>query len=465
MSSANFSPAPVPPEAGQPARVSSLERGILTAILIAFVVVGFNNVRNGAYVGQDWNFHYDCVRKIAADCSRWFFMDVTSRPLIYWIAWGAETFTRGAYGFQLTALGFVLAGAGGLALAHDALRWSIAYPALRLATVALFAFLPVHLIATVVFAADALTLPLFALTAWSLLRCLHAPDDRSRLRFTLVGAAALGLAQFQKFTFLLLPAGILAFLLLDGWLNRKWAWRRHAGLVAGFVVFPVLVGLWLHQKASRELAHEPPRHSFNWKGTGEMTWRSVLLPRSEDAFLLDAPTYWTPPDQPEARTLRLLQSNRYSYPGLLHLGVFTDVLNYAHGGQAPRPPSHQVGARWSVRWGLWFSAAVLVAVAAFAWRTARGLTSRQYHTPSASLLWAILGACWFFPLLIQLPYVHHAYEWGYWLPRLVLPALWTAIVLLATEADALARRLPWLPWLFTLFVALQTGFGLWSVWR
>ena len=68
-----------------------------------------------------------------------------------------------------------------------------------------------------------------------------------------------------------------------------------------------------------------------------MTWRSVLWPRVEDIYLLSAPTFWEPSDRPdnnvrraeseaarrqEGSAQRLLQSNRYSYPGLLHLGVF-----------------------------------------------------------------------------------------------------------------------------------------------
>jgi hypothetical protein len=51
-----------------------------------------------------------------------------------------------------------------------------------------------------------------------------------------------------------------------------------------------------------------------------------------------------------------------------------------------------------------------------------------------------MALAWYLPLVLALPYLHHAYDWGYWLPRLVMPALWGFALVLFAAMDEL---LPW----------------------
>jgi hypothetical protein len=467
---ANASPAPTPP----------WEKTIRLFIQIGFVLIGLYGVHTSLFMGQDWGIHQTCVEQTLQNPGHWFHFDVTSRPLIYWLAACCERFTHGAYGFPLVTILIVLANASSLWLLHDALRWSIRQPVLRLSALGLFAFLPVTSVATTVFAADNLTVAFFALSGWSLIRCLTADRPANQAAFALIGGLGLVLAQFEKFTFLLLPLGIGVAVAIDRWTGRRTGWHRELWIAGCMVCAPLLVGLGLDRAARIELVGVQTKHSYDWQGTGEMTWRSVLWPRVEDIFLLSAPTYWEPSDRPnnnvrpaeseaarrqDGSAQRLLQSNRYSYPGLLHLGVFSDVQNYSHPtDDIYRPEPQRSFARGSVRLGLLFSITGALACLVLVYRLMVSLAQRHVELPSGTLVWAVCGAVWYFPLVIQLPYLHHSYEWGYWLPRLVLPAIWSAVVVLFTETEQWIGQRKWPHLLIGFLTMIQIGLGIRSIW-
>jgi hypothetical protein len=160
----------------------------------------------------------------------------------------------------------------------------------------------------------------------------------------------------------------------------------------------------------------------------------------------------------------LLQNNRYSYPGLLHLGVFSDALNYSHPTDDKyRPEPQSSFARWSVRLGLFFSIPGALACLALAYRLIVSLVQRQVRVPIGTLVWVACGAVWYFPLVIQLPYIHHSYDWGYWLPRLILPAIWSAVVVIFTEAEQWADQRKWLRRFIGILTTIQIGLGVGSI--
>lgn len=472
------SPVPVFPTDTSPAPAPHWEKTIRLFIQIGFVLIGLYGVHTSLFVGQDWGIHQTCVERTLQIPGRWFHFDVTSRPLIYWLAAGCQLFTNGAYGFQLVTILIVMANASSLWLLHDALRWCIRQPVLRLSALGLFAFLPVTSVSTTVFAADSLTVGFIALSGWSLIRGLAADRPASQVGFALIGGLGLMLAQFQKFTFLLVPLAVVVAVAIDRWTGRRTGWRRELWIAGCMVLAPLVVGLGLDRAARIALVGEPAAHNYDWQGTGEMTWRSVLWPRVEDTYLLSAPTYWEPSDRPnDARQTeseaarrqvgsaqRLLQNNRYSYPGLLHLGIFSDVLNYSHpADDKNRPEPQRSYARGSVRLGLLFSITGVLACLVFVYRLIVSLAQRQVVLPRGTLAWAVCGAVWYFPLVLQLPYIHTAYERGYWLPRLVLPAIWSAVVVLFTVMDQWTDQRKW-PQLFIVVLTLiQILLGIGSI--
>jgi hypothetical protein len=163
----------------------------------------------------------------------------------------------------------------------------------------------------------------------------------------------------------------------------------------------------------------------------------------------------------------LLVHHGYSYPALLHLGVFTDVMNFTHGGYmnriVARPAAQQTASNLATRTGMWLTAATVVAVMAFWATTIFSLVGRAHAPPLALIAWAALGTVWFVPLVATLPFVHGAYEFGYWLPRLILPALWSFLLILFAMID---RTSPprWPTFFLIAVVLIESAVHVRSVW-
>jgi len=165
----------------------------------------------------------------------------------------------------------------------------------------------------------------------------------------------------------------------------------------------------------------------------------------------------------------MVVSNGFSYPALLHLGVFTDVLDFTHRGgfdrTQPRPARRQYFAAWSVRSALVFSVAGIIALVAFTAVTTTALVRRKPTLSVDLLVWGGLAFAWFLPLVLTLPYVGGAYTFGYWLPRLVLPALWGFSLILFWWLDQrLAGRSRSFVVAVALAVLVQTGLHVAGTW-
>lgn len=446
---------------------SRWERILIAALLTAFIIVGTNSIGNDAFEGQDYGFHVLSTFRLLNNPSAWFAQDVTHRPLIYWIAINGFHLTDAKAPFQFASFVFLLLNTGALWLVHDSTRRFITQPPLRVAALALIAFWPATLVTTVVFAADALAQPFFALLCWSLVRWREAPSERTAAGFAALAGTALALGNFAKFTFTLLPAGLLVLALL------AWRWhrpppRRILVLLTLAVLMPTAVGAWLHTKSTKALEQESPHHAFNWRGTGEMTWRSLLMPKWSDRRILAAPGYWDPEYINGKEYLPLLRENDYSYPALLHLGTFTDVLDFSYGGSQrsgrPRPQPQKTFSQWSVRLGVLFTVFAVIAVLFFTARAVRA-TVRPSPPPSFDIIvWLILGLNWYVPLVITLPFVEHAYQWGYWLPRLVMPGLWSFGLCLFAWLDQFTATRSSLAHITAIIVGLQVCLQIGSVW-
>lgn len=443
------------------------ERWGLRILLLLFVAVSFNNIHNQAFIGQDYALHHDSTHWILNHPDHWFYLDATNRPLIYWLGCAGYWLTRGRDEFAMAAYLCVLLNTLALWLLHATLGHALRSPVLRLSTVALIAFLPATLIASVVFAADAVAQFPLALAIWGILGAVHARTKWTLVGYTFVASSALALGNLAKFTYVAMPVAA-ACLLLWLWRWGRVPWRRMAFTVVFIGGIPLLAGLWLHQKAKRALANEPDRHSFNWKGTGEMTARSLLFVKRSDLRVLDAPNYWGTTQKNGREVYLMTQPNEFSYPALLHLGVFTDVMDFADRGSTDpnpkRPEPYQSFSRSAVRWGLLFSLPALIAVVAFGLRLVISIVHPAWAPPTSVAAWGFFALAWFIPLTATLPFVEHSYEWGYWLPRLVVPALWGFAVVSFAAIDRWAQRRTFLEWGVATLVVLQTYFHIRSVW-
>ena len=442
------------------------EKWALRILLGLFVIIEVNGIHNLAYIGQDYSLHVMCTEHLMRDPSQWFTFDFTNRPMPYWIGAACHWFTHGRMAYDLASLIFVGLNALALYLLHDGTRRFISSPLLRVAAVTFVALLPSTLVTSTVFAADAVAQLPFVFTVWCLLRCANARTVGASTSYAALAGATLCVGNLTKFTFLFLPAAVTAIAGLLWWWKRTTL--RQALIIIGLAaVVPMIASCWIYRAAQRDVAHEEPRHTFDWKGTGEMTWSSVLLVKSRDNRIFDAPGYWDPPANPGAG-LPLLASNSYSYPALLHLAIFTDVLDYANQGGTdngtPRPELQKKFSRFAVRFGLLFSVSAFLAMAAFIGRTAFAIFRPSVAPSTGAVVWGIMALTWYAPLVAVLPYLHNSYEWGYWLPRLILPALWGfALILFSTAERVFAGRRN-AAYVIAALVLFQAVVGVRSIW-
>lgn len=442
------------------------ERWALRVILTVFVIVGLNHIRTNTIYGQDFLLHSTATENLVANPSQWFPQDFTNRPLLYWIGAGTHWITHGKAAWEVAALVFIIFNTLALWLLHDSLRF-LRSPALRIAALAFVAFLPSTQVAVIVYAADAVAVLPFVFVAWALLRALAATTFRGRCGYALLVALGLSIGNFARFTFIgLIPAIAVILALACRWRRQRW---RDAALIAALALLvPLLLAGWIQRRAQHAFAGQKPHHTFNWPGNGEMTWSSLLWPKRTDTRILDAPIYWESATIDGQSRYLLLVNNSYSYPALLHLTIFTDVLDYAHEGQiddgAARLEPQKTFSQWSVRLGLPFTLAALLAVGWLAFRCARALWRPALPPPDGVVTWGLMALAWYLPIALSLPFLTNAYEWGYWLSRLIIPALWGFSIVLFATIDELLARHRHLPGVIALLVAAQAYLHIASVW-
>ena len=465
-----LSPTTQTTTAPKPGRYSWTEVLAVVAILGAFIILGINAINNRAYIGQDFGFHYESTEKILRNSDRWFFMDFTSRPLIYWVGAAGFLLTNDNDGIRTAALLSLGSATLGLFIAFDSIRGAITRLQLRLAALAFVTFIPVTVITAVVYAADTAAILPFALVCWSSARLLESDNPRSRRFAGVVLVFALSISQFAKFTFIAVPIAVTAAFLLAGRFKMT-GWRVIVTGCLYALLIPLAIGGWLHQRAQIQLAGQPARHTYDWRGTGEMTWRSLLWPKSTDRRIFTAPAYWDTAVVDGKEILPLIERNSYTYPALLHLGVFTDVLGVTYRNSvakaAPQFPEKRKASVIAVRSGLLFSVPIALSVFLFIFLSLQSILKRQCEFTAATWIWGSLALAWFLPIFLTLPYVKFVYDWGYWLPRLILPAIWGFSVIYFSMLDRLAKNAPvlrWLPWTVCGLTFVQSSLHFWVLW-
>jgi hypothetical protein len=168
-----------------------------------------------------------------------------------------------------------------------------------------------------------------------------------------------------------------------------------------------------------------------------MNWRSLLMLRAADVDVLNAPSY-----------MDMLASNRHSYPALLHYSSFTDPLNIFQYDPTDsyfgaRDDAHQRLMTFAVRWAVPLSLLMIAATATYAFRTVaylRALRKGPVDRRLPLLIVLFFSLAFFANIALFLPFVQQVYHNGYWLSRLVLPALLGLALLGFTLLD---ERLRW----------------------
>jgi 4-amino-4-deoxy-L-arabinose transferase-like glycosyltransferase len=387
------------------------------ALTLSFVLSVFAAFRGG-YIGPDYYTHFSRL----TDWSKIFDFSTTSPPTYYLLGHWLFLIVGSNNAFPIT-----------LSIAQSGLNsftmwWFFRYTepcfASRLVHLSLaffLAFLPVRVIHAATIGTDSMTVPLFVLVLFLINRLLseQAPSIRSAVFL----GFGLAVAVWTKYSFMaLIPAVFL--ILLGLWAEHRSKFKRFVAICALVLLLPSVLALHSFWASSRVHGYNTEKH---WLAKGEaadMTYRDLLLVKRSDLQLFRAPEYFK---------REILEPHRYSYLGLVHLGIFTDTMNLFQVLTVPQTfgsvliPDQKTRQPWktpvmqaSMCLAVIWSALVLVAVPWGLFPAFRNLCCRRLQRADLIL---IVGTALFLVVFLLIPFVHNGALFGYWTPRLIVPAL------------------------------------------
>jgi len=411
-------PSPQPRGAFESA-IARIERRLVFGILVATAIVQVNAILHHGFMGQDWYIH----QSAADEASRlpppgWIVFVGTNPPGLYWLS-GLVRFATGSTAY-IAATSFVIVTLNVIALYVWArlARTTVRQPSLRIAALLTLAFLPFRLIHSTVFAADALAVLPFTLIIWLTYELFRASDPRRQTKLLVALGAALLAGTFSKYTMASAIPVTLALLLV--FRQRLPSLKIRAAALVLLVVVPGLFAVLQF----RRVPHDGPGLQY-W--AHEMEWRSLLMFRAADREVLRAPKYLDRIKLDGAEVDNLLVINRHSYPALLHLSMFTDVLNiFQHDPSdsyfRPRDILHQDLMSVAVLSSIPLSLLMIAATVIYLLRWLRWRRSSGGDELPAKIVVAF-SVAFFANIALFLPFMQYSYLHGYWLARLVMPAL------------------------------------------
>ena len=425
----------------------------ITALAVSFVVCVLATFRGG-YVGPDYNTHLWRLM----EWSKIFDFSTTNPPIYYLFGHVLLKIVGNNNGFLFT-ISILQAAINTVALGWFALfienrfKSSVIHTALIL----FLAFLPVRMIHSTTLGTDCTTIPAFMV----ILGCLDKllATQGFRLRNALYLGAALTLAICLKYTFMaLLPIVSVIFIVLAR--KRAWGFRRFAAIsLAGLLAATVftLASFWL---SSRVHGYNTDKHWVKYSPTdSDMGYWEILSVRRADLVLFKAP---------QAFKEAVAPAHVHSYLGLCHMGIFTDPMNLFQVLREPQVfgfplvPDLKERAGWktpvmvaSMSLGLIWTLFALIGTAWALRRAVLNLAKGRLEREDSTIL---LGTAYFLLIFLAIPFVYGAALYGYWTPRLILPAIisFSLAAFLFIESKVAKRSNAIASWILFL-VAVQCG--------
>jgi 4-amino-4-deoxy-L-arabinose transferase-like glycosyltransferase len=389
----------------------------LGILAISFLLSIFASFRGG-YVGPDYFTHL--MRII--DWSQIFDFGATNPPLYYLLGHALFRIVGSSNALPIT-LSVIQAG-----INIAALRWFFVCleqrfesPLVYLGFVALLTFLPVRIIHAATIGPDCATIPLFILVLF--LFGKFSRDETSTPRNAALLGFALGFAILTKYTFIaVLPVALSVFIWL--WRKRGWRLTRFAIICATSLALPAAITLYSFWSSSQVHGYNTEKH-WHQKGIpADMDYKDLFSVKANDLRLFSAPEYFK---------RDILAPHKYSYLGLSHLGVFTDPMNLFQDLSVPqnfgavlipdqkgRRPWKTTMMQMSMLLGTVWTFLGLIGTP---WSLVRGLRNLFKDQLQLEDNGIFLGTAYFLLMFLPIPFVHGGALFGYWTPRLILPAL------------------------------------------
>jgi 4-amino-4-deoxy-L-arabinose transferase-like glycosyltransferase len=282
-------------------------------------------------------------------------------------------------------------------------------------------FLPVRLMHAATLGADSMTVPLFVLLLFVLNKVLL--DETSPLRNAALLGLALGAAVWVKYSFMvLIPTPLVLFFFL--WTRRRWKFERFLAICILSLALPFALSIYSFWASTQAHGYNTEKHWLQKGVPPDMTYKDLLFVKAKDIQLFRAPEYFK---------REILLPHRYSYLGLSHMGVFTDSMNLFQELSVPQNigkvliPDQKTRRPWktpimsvSMSLGIIWTASAFAGTAWLLFSAFHRLVKGDLEREHIAML---LGIAYFLLMFLPIPFVHGGALFGYWTPRLILPAL------------------------------------------
>lgn len=411
------------------AHTSLPELPFVLAALFVYLVFQVHAVANHGYWGQDILEHRTNISLASYDPWTYIttYRELRTNPPLYHVVAG---FVKHIIGlpYDMIAIGLmnVLFGLAGMIAFYGLSCRLILSPVLRFSALLFVLFVPFAVIHAEVIASDALATPLFLIFVWVLVSLPFSKSPQAFSRYVAAASLLVMAGILTKFTFGSALAGSILWLAML-WRTRLLTGRRLAIVFALVTALPaVLAYAQMRQFSSQEkyaLGIEKPS-SLSELWNAEMSPRNLLFVKAADVEVLSAPSY----DWNVNGDFPLLEKRRHSFPALLHLGMFTDILNtyqgdpyFSYYGSRTLRNHHRM--QLAVRFGILFSLLTVAGVLVVLTRSAIDVFLRRAALDAPVMTVLLFSIAWFLNIVAFLPLIPGAYHAGYWLPRLIAPAL------------------------------------------
>ena len=409
--------------------VPNATRNILCtgAVCIPFLLSVYAAFRGG-YVGPDYYTHFTRL----TEWPKIFDFSASNPPGYYLVGYALFRIIGSRNAFPIT-LSILQAAINAVALWYFFLYSERRFSSglIYLAFVFFLALLPVRVIHATTLGPDCVTIPFFVLLLFLFDNFLI--EETSTWQNAALLGCALAAAILTKYSFMaLIPTILVVFTFLA--VNRRWKLQRYIALSVFGLLLPSIISAHSFWASSRVHGYNTEKHWLAKGGAPDMDFKDLFSLKANDLQLFGAPEYFK---------RDILAAHKHSYLALSHMATFTDPMNLFQDLSVPQQfgevlvPDQKTRRPWktavmqiSMSIGvLW----TLLALAGTAWTFFLATKKLLHDKLEREDITAILGTACFLVIFLPIPFVHGGALFGYWTPRLVLPALlyffWAAFLL------------------------------------
>ena len=387
------------------------------AVALAFVL-SVRAVLRGGYIGPDYPTHLSRL----IESSKIFDFSATNPPVYYLLGHALFLLIGPTNSFPIAlSILQVVVNLGALWYFFRYTQSRFGSALIHSALCVFLVFLPARIIHAATIGTDSMTVPLFVWLVFLVDRFLV--DETSMPGNATLLGLALGLAVWVKYSFMaLIPALFVVFFFL--WTKRRWKLQRFLAICALSLALPSVLAIHSFWASNRAHGYNTETH---WRQKGvppDMTFKDLLLVKANDVQIFRAPEYFK---------REILRPHQHSYFGLLHMGVFSDPMNLFQDLSVPQNigsvliPDQKTRRPWktpvmsaSISLGAIWTASALVGTAWLLFCAFNGLVKGRLEREHVMML---LGIAYFLLMFLPIPFVHAGALFGYWTPRLILPAV------------------------------------------